>query len=93
MFVYEPSFFLSSFYHALPALGHITALARSPCLFVGAGGGIIAMALTYPLITIGTRLQVQKTTARKTSSKRIYTSTLDAVRKIYKYEGFRGFYA
>jgi adenine nucleotide transporter 17 len=51
----------------------------------GAGGGLIAMALTYPLITLSTRAQVE--------SKRADTSTLDAVRNIIKREGITGLYA
>lgn len=51
----------------------------------GAGGGLLSMALTYPLITLSTRAQVE--------SKRAQTSTLDAVRRIVKREGVQGLYA
>jgi adenine nucleotide transporter 17 len=51
----------------------------------GAGGGLLSMALTYPLITLSTRAQVE--------SKRAQTSTLDAVRRIVKREGIQGLYA
>ncbi|KAH7089456.1 mitochondrial carrier domain-containing protein [Paraphoma chrysanthemicola] len=51
----------------------------------GAGGGLLAMALTYPLIAISTRAQVE--------SKKAQTSTLDAVRRIIKREGVAGLYA
>lgn len=51
----------------------------------GAGGGLLAMTLTYPLITLSTRAQVE--------SKRADTSTLDAVRHIIKREGISGLYA
>lgn len=58
---------------------------------------MISMAITYPLITIGTRMQVQKSpkkkAASKRSSRRDYANLFDAIWKIYTFEGFRGFYA
>ncbi|EEH37611.1 peroxisomal membrane protein PMP34 [Paracoccidioides lutzii Pb01] len=51
----------------------------------GAGGGILSMILTYPLITLSTRAQVEST--------RTSTTTLSAVRHILAREGFRGLYA
>lgn len=43
---------------------------------VGAGGGIISMALTYPLITISSRLQVQKDKSSKDAYKVTYSLAL-----------------
>lgn len=51
----------------------------------GAGGGLLAMTLTYPLITLSTRAQVE--------SKRADTSTLAAIRHIVNREGISGLYA
>ncbi|KAK5463027.1 hypothetical protein LTS15_002739 [Exophiala xenobiotica] len=51
----------------------------------GAGGGLLAMTLTYPLITLSTRAQVE--------SKRADTSTIEAVKHIINREGFGGLYA
>ena len=51
----------------------------------GAGGGLAAMALTYPLITLSTRAQVE--------SKRAHSSTLNAVRHIIAREGVSGLYS
>ncbi|KAI9647290.1 hypothetical protein NHQ30_003673 [Ciborinia camelliae] len=51
----------------------------------GAGGGILSMALTYPLITLSTRAQVE--------SKRADTGFLDAVKHIIEREGITGLYA
>ncbi|KAI9752781.1 MAG: citrate (Si)-synthase [Chaenotheca gracillima] len=51
----------------------------------GAGGGLASMALTYPLITLSTRAQVE--------SKRAHSSMLDAVRRIVQREGASGLYA
>jgi solute carrier family 25 (peroxisomal adenine nucleotide transporter), member 17 len=51
----------------------------------GAGGGILSMALTYPLITLSTRAQVE--------SKRAETAFLAAVRKIVAREGISGLYS
>ena len=51
----------------------------------GAGGGLIAMTLTYPLITLSTRAQVE--------AKRSHASTLEAVRNIIDREGIKGLYA
>jgi adenine nucleotide transporter 17 len=51
----------------------------------GAGGGILSMMLTYPLITLSTRAQVE--------SKRAHSTTLDAVRRIVQREGIAGLYS
>ncbi|OMJ28186.1 Peroxisomal membrane protein PMP47B [Smittium culicis] len=55
----------------------------------GAGGGIISMALTYPLITISSRLQVQ----RSQGSSSEYTGNVDAFNKILKNEGVSGLFS
>ncbi|KAK0943181.1 hypothetical protein LTR29_005354 [Friedmanniomyces endolithicus] len=51
----------------------------------GAGGGLLSMALTYPLVTLSTRAQVEK--------KKANSSTLDAVKRILDREGIPGLYA
>jgi len=51
----------------------------------GAGGGILSTALTYPLITLSTRAQVE--------SKNADTSALEAVKRIIHREGITGLYA
>ncbi|KAI9843385.1 MAG: hypothetical protein M1838_002640 [Thelocarpon superellum] len=51
----------------------------------GAGGGLLSMTLTYPLITLSTRAQVE--------SKRAQSSVLDAARRIVQREGIEGLYA
>jgi len=51
----------------------------------GAGGGILSTALTYPLITLSTRAQVE--------SKNADQSFLQAVNKIVQREGISGLYA
>lgn len=51
----------------------------------GAGGGLLAMTFTYPLITLSTRAQVE--------SKRADTSTLAAIRHIVAREGISGLYS
>ncbi|TVY91617.1 Peroxisomal membrane protein [Lachnellula willkommii] len=51
----------------------------------GAGGGILSMVLTYPLITLSTRAQVE--------SKRADSGFLDAVKRIVQREGVNGLYA
>ncbi|RMJ21004.1 Peroxisomal membrane protein PMP47A [Aspergillus sp. HF37] len=51
----------------------------------GAGGGILSMVLTYPLITLSTRAQVE--------SKRAHSTTRDAVRRIVQREGVSGLYS
>jgi solute carrier family 25 (peroxisomal adenine nucleotide transporter), member 17 len=51
----------------------------------GAGGGLIAMTLTYPLITLSTRAQVE--------ASRSSTSLLATVKHIIQREGFTGLYA
>ncbi|KAJ2102120.1 hypothetical protein GGI01_002095 [Coemansia sp. RSA 376] len=54
----------------------------------GAGGGIISMAVTYPLITVNTRLQVQR---KKDSTS--YAGNMDALRKILSTEGIAGLFS
>ncbi|KAK5997017.1 Peroxisomal membrane protein PMP47B [Cladobotryum mycophilum] len=51
----------------------------------GAGGGILSMVLTYPLITLSTRAQVE--------SKKAESKFIDAVQKIIAREGIPGLYA
>lgn len=51
----------------------------------GAGAGILSMALTYPLITLSTRAQVE--------SKRAESKFLEAVQRIIAREGVAGLYA
>jgi len=51
----------------------------------GAGGGLLSMALTYPLITLSTRAQVEK--------KKAHTGTLSAAKRILDREGIAGLYA
>src|SRR5277367_5340281 len=51
----------------------------------GAGGGLIAMTLTYPLITLSTRAQVE--------ASRSSTSLLATIKHIIDREGIRGLYA
>jgi len=51
----------------------------------GAGGGVLSMVLTYPLITLSTRSQVE--------SKRAQSTVADAVRKIIAREGVSGLFA
>ncbi|KAJ2683037.1 hypothetical protein H4R19_007046, partial [Coemansia spiralis] len=55
----------------------------------GAGGGIISMAVTYPLITVGTRLQVQRNSNDATA----YTGNMDALHKIVEQEGVAGLFS
>ncbi|KAJ2827610.1 hypothetical protein GGI24_002603 [Coemansia furcata] len=55
----------------------------------GAGGGIISMAVTYPLITVNTRLQVQRTK----DSDSAYAGNMDALRKIISAEGIAGLFS
>ncbi|KAI1293384.1 mitochondrial carrier [Xylaria venustula] len=51
----------------------------------GAGGGVLSMILTYPLITLSTRAQVE--------SKRAETDFTAAVKRIVAREGVSGLYA
>ena len=51
----------------------------------GAGGGLLSMALTYPLITLSTRAQVEK--------KKAQSGTLAAAKRIVDREGIQGLYA
>ncbi|SAL96050.1 hypothetical protein [Absidia glauca] len=55
----------------------------------GAGGGIVAMTLTYPLVSISSRLQVQ----RGGQGKDEYKNAADAFFKILAKEGPKGLYS
>ncbi|CAG8627285.1 19602_t:CDS:2 [Dentiscutata erythropus] len=55
----------------------------------GAAGGIVSMALTYPLITVSSRLQVQK----DNKAVEAYKGGRDAIIKIIKSEGISGLYS
>ncbi|KAG9302844.1 hypothetical protein G9A89_009621 [Geosiphon pyriformis] len=62
----------------------------------GAIGGLIALAITYPLDIVKTRLQVQsksKTIDLPNETVPYYDSTLDAIYKISTKEGILGLYA
>ncbi|KAI9815694.1 MAG: hypothetical protein M1827_002090 [Pycnora praestabilis] len=74
--------------HEPPVVASGTAVQQSDNIahaLAGAGGGLLSMTLTYPLITLSTRAQVE--------SKRAQSSTLDAVRRIIQREGITGLYA
>ena len=70
----------------LPALGHALA---------GSIGASVSNIVTYPLDLIITRLQIQRHVRKNSSVQdaKEYKSVQDAVFKIYKHEGFRGFYS
>ncbi|KAL9104454.1 MAG: hypothetical protein Q9163_000606 [Psora crenata] len=61
----------------------------------GAGGGLLSMTLTYPLITLSTRAQVEsrRLSQSPSSSSAKATSTLAAARHIIRREGFSGLYS
>ncbi|KAL1873073.1 hypothetical protein VTK73DRAFT_1170 [Phialemonium thermophilum] len=68
--------------HSKPVLPQNDNVAHA---LAGAGGGILSMVLTYPLITLSTRAQVE--------SKRAHTAFITAVQQIVAREGLSGLYA
>lgn len=68
--------------HSKPVIPQNDNVAHA---LAGAGGGILSMVLTYPLITLSTRAQVE--------SKRAQTSFLASVQQIIAREGVSGLYA
>lgn len=68
--------------HSKPVLPQNDNVAHA---LAGAGGGVLSMALTYPLITLSTRAQVE--------SKRAETAFLAAVQNIIAREGVSGLYS
>lgn len=54
----------------------------------GAGGGALSMALTYPLVTITTKLQTQGNDENNQVK-----SKLETIKEIYRKDGLLGFYA
>ncbi|KAL7624767.1 hypothetical protein AAE478_006339 [Parahypoxylon ruwenzoriense] len=67
---------------AKPVVPHNDNVAHA---LAGAGGGVLSMVLTYPLVTLSTRAQVE--------SKRAETAFLATVRQIVAREGVSGLYA
>lgn len=55
----------------------------------GAAGGVVSTCFTYPLITISSRLQVQK----DDKSGDAYKNTWDGIQKILQKEGFSGLFS
>ncbi|KAL0482261.1 mitochondrial substrate carrier family protein E [Acrasis kona] len=70
------------------------ALMSRDAFIASSLSGIISRTLLHPVDTIKARMQVQKTGSINTNTgiNSIYGSTFDAAKKIYKYEGYRGFY-
>jgi adenine nucleotide transporter 17 len=68
--------------HSKPVIPQNDNVAHA---LAGAGGGILSMVLTYPLITLSTRAQVE--------SKRAHTAFLTSVQQIIAREGVSGLYA
>lgn len=68
--------------HSKPVIPQNDNVAHA---LAGAGGGILSMVLTYPLITLSTRAQVE--------SKRAHTAFLASVQQIIAREGVSGLYA
>ncbi|KAK0704771.1 putative peroxisomal membrane protein PMP47A [Lasiosphaeris hirsuta] len=68
--------------HSKPVIPQNDNVAHA---LAGAGGGVLSMALTYPLITLSTRAQVE--------SKRAETTFLAAIQKIVAREGISGLYS
>ncbi|KAJ4306662.1 hypothetical protein N0V88_000026 [Collariella sp. IMI 366227] len=68
--------------HSKPVLPQNDNVAHA---LAGAGGGVLSMALTYPLITLSTRAQVE--------SKRASTTFLAAIHHIVAREGISGLYS
>ena len=67
----------------------VDALAHS---IAGAGGGCVALAITYPLLTATTRLQIQQVRSLTRDGKP-YKNALDAIQRITTEEGWRKLYA
>eukprot|EP01101_Sappina_pedata_P011736 TRINITY_DN7933_c0_g1_i1.p1 TRINITY_DN7933_c0_g1~~TRINITY_DN7933_c0_g1_i1.p1 ORF type:complete len:396 (-),score=143.92 TRINITY_DN7933_c0_g1_i1:101-1258(-) len=58
----------------------------------GSAAGTIAQTIAYPLDVVRRRLQVQSFDMSGIGKREIYSGTLDAFAKIYKHEGYKGFY-
>ncbi|KAL7750428.1 hypothetical protein RI367_004202 [Sorochytrium milnesiophthora] len=56
---------------------------------VGAAGGVVSTTLTYPLITVSSRMQVQKNDKHDDA----YKNFVDGVQKILKKEGPKGLFS
>ncbi|KAJ3414088.1 hypothetical protein HDV05_007122 [Chytridiales sp. JEL 0842] len=60
----------------------------------GAGGGMASMSLTYPLITVSTRAQVNKSSAGEADARKsAIVAQIEAFQKIIREEGVGGLYS
>ncbi|KAJ1550035.1 hypothetical protein HK405_001577, partial [Cladochytrium tenue] len=73
----------------------LSALRHLPHSCAGAGGGMVSMALTYPLVTVSTRAQVNnsKTSKDGKSGDVSLASQVRAFRTILAEEGVAGLYS
>lgn len=60
--------------------------------FIGAFGKLVATSLTYPYITLKSRMHVKKKKLEKTSSEEVELSMVQEIKKIVKEEGLEGLY-
>lgn len=60
--------------------------------FIGAFGKLVATTLTYPYITLKSRMHVKKKTLQQDSTKEIKLSMYQEIKKIVSEEGFEGLY-
>ncbi|CAR26124.1 hypothetical protein ZYGR_0E01070 [Zygosaccharomyces rouxii] len=56
----------------------------------GAGGGALSMTLTYPLLTITTKLQAEEKVSQQENREK--RSATDVIRELFKEHGITGFY-
>eukprot|EP00656_Telonema_subtile_P025683 TRINITY_DN2771_c0_g2_i4.p1 TRINITY_DN2771_c0_g2~~TRINITY_DN2771_c0_g2_i4.p1 ORF type:complete len:101 (+),score=12.95 TRINITY_DN2771_c0_g2_i4:153-455(+) len=54
---------------------------------------LTAIVITFPLTTVGSRMQNQRKNAETGSSEKVYTGTLDCMRSMVKAEGVGSLFA
>ncbi|XP_013787487.1 mitochondrial folate transporter/carrier-like [Limulus polyphemus] len=69
-----------------------TNLGPGRHMLAAAEAGILTLAITNPVWVVKTRMCLQYANLETLSPSKRYSGMIDALVKIYRYEGFRGFY-
>lgn len=75
------------------AKGGVKSFTAAKAFFIGAFGKLIATSLTYPYITLKSRMHIKKKKLKGEAKEEEELSMIQEIRKIVKEEGLEGLYA